>query len=219
MKNIFISTKVQIKGHNKSKKLSLFTFDAKRLVIAGFSLLSLPVMVSCHNGKKADYKQKGNNVVHCNLDMKYNLDRLEMDSDYYYAALNAINAVNKNSSFSFEIVDGRDGITASHFYTYSTWDGYNAYNDANKHTNSKGLVEEANIHFNTNYMDSYSLDSKKTLAIHEMGHTLGLRDLTDERVIGHSVMYKAFGNGSPTFTDYPEYDRENIKWYYKGTWK
>ena len=223
MTNIFVNSERKKVSNSKQKGipnqgfannfLSLENLTTKLLF--GFSIgLFSTILASCSNGNNRDYLQR-NGTVHCDTDMKFCLD--SVSGDWYNISKDAINAVNRNSAFSFSVVYGREGRTVSHFHTYSSRDGTNAYNHPVDYSGSRNIRND--IYFNTYYMGRYSYSEKRTLALHEMGHTLGLIDIPDDKAKGYSVMYKSFNKGYPTFSDYPEYDRNNITWFYGGNWR
>ncbi|MBO4697899.1 MAG: hypothetical protein J5643_11595 [Lachnospiraceae bacterium] len=96
--------------------------------------------------------------------------------------------------------------------------GYNAINNMNC-TPSGGyaLVTESHILYNTYYMNSYTLDAKKMLAMHELGHTFGLRDIyASEQAYSRNmtVMKYDYSSGYHVFLDYTDFDKMNLRYAY-----
>ncbi|MGE4379020.1 MAG: hypothetical protein AB7E16_03815 [Candidatus Izemoplasmatales bacterium] len=69
----------------------------------------------------------------------------------------------------------------------------------------------SHIVFYEDIMSSLSYDQKRTVALHELGHTFGLKDYTEDEVIGYSVMYYHLTNN---FSEYTYGDIFNLEWYY-----
>ncbi len=133
-----------------------------------------------------------------------------ISGDYLTSAQWSIVKANSSSS---NLNIGTSSVDTSNFrfYMYNTNDGYPAQNS---YAYSNYQIYASFINYNQYYMTSYSLDQKKHVAIHEMGHTLGLDDINADDVLNYTVMWHQYGTGFKTFTDYQDFDLENIHWQY-----
>lgn len=79
-------------------------------------------------------------------------------------------------------------------------------------------IEGSTIYYN--YQKTYHMSQNELIyvSLHELGHTLGLKDLTDPRAKNNSVMYKSFGVGSAVspVTSLYEFDIANLEWMYSN---
>ena len=86
----------------------------------------------------------------------------------------------------------------------------------------KMLAEKVNVSRQTVYkwetgFARPSHDKLVTLCkiFNELGHTFGLGHITDSRMSGYTVMFSPHPQGNDgKLTDYTEFDRYNIDWYY-----
>ena len=106
---------------------------------------------------------------------------------------------NSSSSFSFAV-------------NYAKGNGLNAKNDYTFMTLS-AKITGSTITYNMAYMDGYDIQTKTHIALHEMGHTLGLGHITDSRMRTQTVMYNIQDN-TDNLTDYTDFDKYNITWKY-----
>ena len=79
----------------------------------------------------------------------------------------------------------------------------------NEYNESK--IYYSHIVYYADLMDLLTSDEKKTVALHELGHTLGLIDYKDPEVIGYTVMYYQL---TQVYVDYSDGDKYNLEWYY-----
>jgi hypothetical protein len=71
----------------------------------------------------------------------------------------------------------------------------------------------SHIVFYEDFMDNMTFEQKYTISMHELGHTMGLRDYGDDEseVIGYSLMYYLIVQN---YTEYTVGDKYNLEWYY-----
>jgi len=133
-----------------------------------------------------------------------------VSGDYNTAALWSIAKADASSS-QLDIGTTTNSSSAFRFYAYTDNDGNNAIN-------SYGFLNHkivgSYINYNDYYMGSFSVDQMKDIAIHEMGHTLGLDDIDASDVLNYTVMWFQYDTSFTTFTDYADFDLENIHWQY-----
>lgn len=134
-----------------------------------------------------------------------------LTGDYKTAAQWAVTKANTTSS-QLTINTTTSSTSDFLFATYSSSDGKNGLNTINYST-ATGYISRSTIQLNTYYLSTYTLDGKKHIAVHEMGHTLGLRDINTDVLSGHTIMWYSY-SGSTTFDNYQRFDLENIKWKY-----
>lgn len=81
---------------------------------------------------------------------------------------------------------------------------------------SSGKVISSTITFNSYYMSSYTYNQIRHVALHELGHTFGLKNLDNSKYQEYSIMYTYAPpkSSSYIFSDYQEFDKDNIVWYY-----
>jgi hypothetical protein len=104
-----------------------------------------------------------------------------------------------NTDFRFETYyDKGDGQNAVNNYMFSMFDA---------------KIVKSTILYNKAYMDAYDIETKTHIALHEMGHTLGLGHITEPKMRTKTVMYIA-GDDKDNLTDYTEFDKHNIVWNY-----
>lgn len=134
-------------------------------------------------------------------------------TDYLTAAQYGIAKVNSTSS---QLTIGQTSLSTSNFkFTTETVNGtYDGRNVAYYYL-STGYIYQSTIYFNTYRISVLPLEVKKYVAIHELGHTLGLKDIEDSRMYSYTVMY----HETPTdikywFQDYQDFDKYNITWQY-----
>lgn len=126
-------------------------------------------------------------------------------SKYAIAKANSL-----SSRISLSITN--DSKTSFKFTTQSAENGFNAINYYVPDVN--GNIIRSTISYNKYYMDGYSYSGKQHIALHEMGHTLGLVDIQDNRMEGNTVMFFSYTSGSKVITDYTKFDKYNITWKY-----
>ncbi len=78
--------------------------------------------------------------------------------------------------------------------------------------NNESKIYYSHIVFFADLMDLLTTDEKKTVALHELGHTLGLIDYEEQEVIGYTVMFYQL---TQPYVDYSDCDKYNLEWYYK----
>lgn len=121
-------------------------------------------------------------------------------------------------------VSSKIRVTASTKGCYSPNDCFNvacdrANNGANAWNslccNASAKVVESGITFNLYYMNSYSTSEKRLIAMHELGHTFGLKDQpanSDSCKKDITVMRYNYNksNGYNVHTDYTRFDKANL---------
>lgn len=197
-----------------------------------FVLCLIPVLIlsSCsssqqiryweENGKsKAFSHDEDTNVVlylaDGQIDYYINIDSIN-NSDYYEIACKAIDEANRFTNISIRNVSNSNCANTISISDLGGND-VNAYNTF-IYNRDNGKISQSNIIYNSYYMNAYSIKTKTHIAIHEMGHTLGLADLEDDTIKDYSIMYYAAGYGSE-FQHYQEYDIANITWFYGGEYQ
>jgi hypothetical protein len=149
-------------------------------------------------------------------------DKLDTTASYYIGNLKgefkvaAQKAIQRANAINGVNVNGNGNSDSSFtFTTYKTNDGANAVNTTGRIGNN---IRSSKISFNE-YNMTYSQAHKNHVAIHEMGHTLGLKDLKDPKSAdfqNNSIMYYAHDDDMTAFEDYKEFDKENLKYVYGG---
>lgn len=129
---------------------------------------------------------------------------------------NYLTAVNYGIPLANELTDAvtidKNGDSNSPFLIKVENQGANGQAASNSRAYNAETGERTGgvITLNSYYMQSYSLDQLRSVVLHELGHTFGLIDLYDDILADYSVMYYIAGS----FTEYQEYDKRNIAWYY-----
>ena len=82
---------------------------------------------------------------------------------------------------------------------------------------SNGEIKGAYIYFNLNMMKYCKPSEKKHVAIHEMGHVLGLADVYDKLILDEdaTIMYYLADAGA-TYEHFGRWDIQNIIYFYGG---
>lgn len=76
-------------------------------------------------------------------------------------------------------------------------------------------ITSSTITLTTAYLANQSPEYILYTVLHELGHTFGLGHITDSRMSGYTVMFSPHPQGNDgKLTDYTEFDRYNIDWYY-----
>ena len=159
-------------------------------------------------GKEKAYTTYNGQIRHATSKVSYYLDP-SVTGYYREAVLNAISEANKltnavsvsttsNSNSAFVIKVKNAGKTG--------WVGVNV-------SNASSVITKSEITLNTYYLNNFSLNMIKEVAIHEIGHTFGLADLSAKDLVKYSVMYMS-ADSTYIFTKYQEFDKANIDWYY-----
>ncbi|MBQ2718159.1 MAG: hypothetical protein IJF75_06140 [Clostridia bacterium] len=135
----------------------------------------------------------------------------DVTGDYLRISEYAVGKAN-NLSSRINVYIANNTRTGFKFTMHSDENGLNAINTYS--TDANGNITSSTISYNRHYMDSYSYSGKQHIALHEMGHTLGLGDINDNRMEGNTVMFFSYSNGSKDITDYTKFDKYNITWKY-----
>lgn len=174
-------------------------------------------------GKEKAYNTTSSSaIIHAPSSVKYYIDT-SVTGNYKTAAKYAINEANELT----------DAVTI----TYSTSKSYanssfvikvanlgasdsNAVNNI-LYIEATGEITASTITLNSYYMKDFELGDIKHIVLHEVGHTFGLSDLEfsddkkNAKAAKYSVMYYTYSTSSKyTYTDYQEFDKKNISWYY-----
>jgi len=166
-----------------------------------------------NNNKLAVFNDKnGDGVVEkLNVTASYYIGNLT--GEYKTAAEEAIKQANAISGVTMDAKG-----TSSSDFKFEIYTANNNINAQNAISRSANNIVGSTISFNTKYMSSLNLKQKTHIAIHEMGHTLGLKDLqnTDSKseFQKYSVMYYSYGLFSKTFDDYQAFDKQNLSEVY-----
>jgi hypothetical protein len=201
----------------KTKNLRLNKAYLLALGLAGLTVLL--VFSGCTAKEEADFVEKyGHSNAYCKHNGK-EVTLLNNSADYYvgnvtgdYKMIAEYSCSKANALPNINIT--AKGNSSSNF-SFATVNGVTATKAVNKVWISQGELFKSTITYYTVSMDKLTLDGKKHVAIHEMGHTLGLDDLKTPDLRPYSVMYYAYGKRSKyTFSDYQAFDKENIAWKY-----
>jgi len=192
----------------------LSKFFVMLLVVLGIMFLT-----SCTEKQEEDAIDKyGHELAYITYN-GYSVYLYQQTANYYVNGVSgdystaALWAVTKGNASSLGLSIGSSGSSTSYyrFYTYSSGDSKNGYNTLS--LTSTGQIVASSINLNSYYLQYYTLDGKKHIAVHEMGHTFGLKDQATA-IEGYTIMWYSYSNGSSTFTNYQEFDLENIQWKY-----
>ena len=129
--------------------------------------------------------------------------------EYYEASKFVIEVVQKFTALNISINDNPNS-----YFSFSIYDNWTTTTrNAETITPDSDKIDFGYIKYNIHLMDSKSISKKRGIALHEMGHILGLKDISDENLRGYTVMFPG-----TYFLDYTDLDKENIIWFYGGTY-
>ena len=158
----------------------------------------------------------GNSTIEYFLDSSLDADAVK----YRSVAEAALNELNKFSAFTVRTSNNSGSaycITSDH--KTGNANAENNFNYVFLNNDSCAKIITSTITYHKAQMKDFSDSGKKHIAIHELGHTLGLVDRTEGDLQKNSVMYYAYGKNAPaTFTSYSEFDVANVKWAYGGSY-
>ena len=83
-----------------------------------------------------------------------------------------------------------------------------------KNENDLSKIVGSTIDFNLTLMWDLAQYEKNYIAMHELGHTLGLIDVTDDIYINKTLMYYKYTNGVNAVTQLYKLDVANLLWGY-----
>ena len=189
-------------------------------------LCSIPVLVlsSCSNSQKIKYWEENGKAAAFDHDndviiylfsheIEFYVDYSHSNPDYFDITSKAIKEVNDFTNIRFRINTSDSSLRNT--ITLKNEGNNGNYATTSISFNSSGEITKSNIVLNTYYLNGSSLSYKLQTVLHEFGHTLGLIDLYDNTIKEYSIMYGK-DNLYMNFTDYQEFDIQNILWCYGG---
>lgn len=195
------------------------------LAILMLVLLFVPLAVGCSQKQKEDvykkegmdnaYNKKGSVVLTLSNPKSVTYSVKNVSGDYLTAAKHACSEVSKTSTG----INIKTATSSSGNFKFATAYQNGRANADNKYSynTSTGKISSSTITFYSKYMNGYSLAAKKMIAMHEMGHTLGLKDFYKGSVVydnDATVMKGVYSPGNKVFTTYTEFDIANIQYKY-----
>lgn len=195
------------------------------LAVLMLVLLFVPFAVGCSQKQKEDVfkKEGGDNAYNKFGDVVLTLSNPQnvtysvknVSGDYLTAAKHACSEISKTSSG----INIKTTTSISKDFQFATAYQNKTANAVNKLSvnNSTSKISSSTITFYRYYMDGYSLAAKKMIAMHEMGHTLGLKDFYQGSIVydnDATVMKGVYSPGYKIFTAYTEFDIANIQHKY-----
>ncbi len=212
---------------------NLFSFKVNSKILLLFFLIPvLLIFTACssaeekkyfeENGKADAFLVDGNGKV---LSLKNGTASFYIDitdTAFLQIAKESIKEANKFTKLKISInYDKKSEFRIESYYSADMWEP-NAKVDITWEYDWKILcwssdpkINSATIKYNTHDM-RYSHDGKLHVAIHEMGHVLGLKDYVDKNLVGETIMYGIYSKDYPTLIAFTKWDKENIKWKYGG---
>jgi uncharacterized membrane protein len=195
------------------------------LAVLMLVLLFVSVTVGCTRQQKEDvfkkeggdnaYIKKGSVVLTLSNPKNVTYSVKNVSGDYLIAAKYACSEVSKTSS-GINIKATTYGSKDFRFAVAKKNKSENAVNNF-AYIPSTGKILSSTITFYSEYMDRYTLAAKKMIAMHEMGHTLGLKDFYKGSLAydnDATVMKGIYSLGYTVFTTYTEFDIANIQYKY-----
>lgn len=163
-------------------------------------------------GNRKQAKNPGNiSYIVCQVSGDYKTAAI-----YAFSKMTAVSSKIKVTASSKQYYSPSDNFNVAADYV-SSGDGANA-NAWNYHRwDANGKIYSSGITFNTRFMGGYTLSAKKMLAMHELGHTFGLKDFYSSSlayVNDLTIMKYDYRSGMTVFTDYQRFDKESLRAVY-----
>lgn len=188
----------------------LIVYSLFAVLLVGCTSTQITTAVNTYGESNAYLQYDGSDVTLSNNTAYY---YLVCTGDYYTAAQYGLAKLNATSS-QITIGQTTSSVSSFKFRTETVSDSYDGRN-ALVVSSTTGLIIQSTIYFNTTRISVLPLEVKKYVAIHELGHTLGLIDITDSRMYTYTVMYGTTPTDSQYwFQDYQDFDKYNITWQY-----
>lgn len=202
-----------------SKKVFMIAVMALCIILLGALLIGCTdkekkQAIEKYGQAKAYNKTSTGNIIHLSGTISYYIPT-SVTGDYRSISEYAIAKAN---TLTDAVVVNTASIEGTYKFaqtgTIPTSPNANANNSYTFYTDT-GVISGSTITYSTDHLNGKNYAYKKHTALHEMGHSFGLKHIEADVMRGYTVMISPHPNEEKyQVADYTEFDRYNIEWYY-----